>query len=397
MTCDLYCKPGPKKEENWSIYLTLPDTIPILTSYNVRKNIAVILPISVMDYKSYIWSVLWSSTSIENYSPGLCSSGAKWCSHFVDSGFESRYKKAAMEKTTPASIASHKPLESCKSQFTEQTPSNNCREKQVCSTGKCEVIDSASGKGKSANMNRLYPGEPYLMWSLLSMKWNSIFNDTKLKEAARRRWHPQHCHLQSVAWRAIKVACSLNSLSSSFLTTSLPLCLSPHLSWQVLRFLQSWVFICMWLSSTGTCLWEDTKGEKDQKQYFSSCWLWVESGKSIRIKTLCRVILEALQQAAMAISLQFSPPFLPAYQVCLILRLVIASEQMHSNHPNKIIPENAARCNFMSITLLSYSFHFPFRNVNNKKPEQQQIELSRNRSKTILITLATVSKTKDKR
>lgn len=263
-----------KKDENWSIYLTLPDTIPILTSYNVRKSNAVILPISVMDYESYVWSVLWSSTSIESYSPELCSSGVKWCSHLVDSGFESRYKKAAMEKTTPASIAYHKPWESCKSQFTEQTPSNNCREKQVCSTGKCEVIDSASGKGKSAHMNRLYPGEPYLMWSLLSMKWNSIFNDTKLKEAARRRWHPQHCHLQSVAWRAIKVACSLNSLSCSFLTTSLPLCLSPHLSWQVLRFLQSWVFICMWLSSTGTCLWEDRKGEKDQKQLLTMGRKW---------------------------------------------------------------------------------------------------------------------------
>ncbi len=67
-------------------------------------------------------------------------------------------------------------------------------------------------------MNRLYPGEPYLMRSLPSMKWNSIFDDIKLKEAARRRWHPRHRHLQSAAWRAIKVACGSNFLSVLSLT-----------------------------------------------------------------------------------------------------------------------------------------------------------------------------------
>lgn len=35
-------------------------------------------------------------------------------------------------ESNEASIAYHKPWEPCKSQFTVQTPQNNCREKQVC-------------------------------------------------------------------------------------------------------------------------------------------------------------------------------------------------------------------------------------------------------------------------
>lgn len=64
------------------------------------KQNTIVLPISLTNNKLHVWSVLWSSSSTENYSPGLYSTRAKWCSHLVGSGFYSRYKRTAMEKTT---------------------------------------------------------------------------------------------------------------------------------------------------------------------------------------------------------------------------------------------------------------------------------------------------------
>lgn len=58
------------------------------------------LPISLANMKPNVWSVLWSSSSTENCSPGLYTSRTKWCSHLVGSSFYSRCERTAVETTT---------------------------------------------------------------------------------------------------------------------------------------------------------------------------------------------------------------------------------------------------------------------------------------------------------
>lgn len=258
MACDLYSQAEPKRGGGriLSIYLTLPDTIAILMSHNISKNNTIIFPISVADNKSYVWSMWWSSSSRENYSPGLSSSGAKWCSHLVDSGSESRYKRTATEKTTPASMAYHKPWEPCKSQFTVQTPSNNCREKQVRS------FRRVWGKWQWLRKRQICKYESALSWWALS---NVIAAEYEMK--FHFRWHQiEKSAEKKVASSTLPL--TISSMESNqggvwlkFLVLFLPHFPSvspppPILSWQVLRLLQllqSWVFICMWLSSTDVC------------------------------------------------------------------------------------------------------------------------------------------------
>lgn len=94
-------------------------------------------------------------------------------------------------------------------------------------------------------------------------------------------------------------------------------------------------------------------------------------------------------------SLTLSITIRAAYQVSLILRLVIAFQRSAFKSPNQITAQNAGRCNFMSITKRLF-LPFCFWNImlggkkKKKKQEQSHIEFRSNRCKTIEMKLSTV-------
>lgn len=186
-------------------------------------------------------------------------------------------------------------------------------------------------------MNRLYPGEPRLMRSLPSMKWNSIFDDIKLKGAARRRWHLRHCHLQSAAWRAIKVACGSRCLSVWSLAP-------PHVSPLVSVFWRPvLIHVIMSISRSGgrggsTGRLERRGGgrrRRKRKMTYTIHAFPLQEKKAINASVLTYYSSSQLWQS-LPDFLSQSAPLMPAYQVSLILRLVIALERAHSNHQTKL-------------------------------------------------------------